>query len=216
MQRSIRITFCTVMLGLAAFTVHAAEQPAAAPVNVPAPSAQPALLTPVPGLSLLSTTKESSPAEVKTRVGVVDINKVSAESAMGKAAQAQVKGLQAKLQKQVESKRRQLDKFKADVERKLPTMSPAQREAKSKEFQKKVEEFQKFGASAEKELMAAQEKLTKGLFEAIVETAAALGKAKGLVAVTINRELLYLKAGVEPLDISSDVVKSLNEKNEKK
>lgn len=216
MQRSVRITFCTLMLGLAAFAVQAAEQPAAAPVAPPAPAAQPALLAPAPGLSLLPTAKESSPAEANNRIGVVDINKVSAESAMGKSAQAQIKGLQAKLQKQVEAKRHQLDKFKADVERKLSTMSPAQREAKSKEFQKKVEDFQKFGAQAEKELMAAQEKLTKGLFEAIGETAAALGKAKGLVAVTINRELLYLKAGVEPLDISSDVVKSLNEKKEKK
>jgi outer membrane protein len=213
MQRSVRIALCSFFLGLAALTVQAAEQPAAAPATTPA---QPAFLVPAPGLSLLPAAKESIPPDANTRIGVVDINKVSAESVMGKSAQAQIKGLQARLQKKVEAKRRQLDTFKADAERKLPTMSPAQRDAKSKEFQKKVEEFQKFGANAEKELMAAQEKLTKGLFEAIGETAAALGKAKGLAAVTISRELLYLKAGVEPLDISSDVVKSLNEKNEKK
>jgi outer membrane protein len=147
---------------------------------------------------------------------VVDINKVSSESVLGKAAQTQIKSQQAKLQKQVEVKRKQLDKFKADTERQLPSLSPQQREAKSKEFQKKVEEFQKFGMKAEKELMDSQQKLTKGLFEAIGQAAEELGKNKGVIAIVINRELIFVGAGVEPLDLTADLVKLLDERGKKK
>lgn len=213
MQRSVRVALCSFFLILSALTVQAADQPAVSAAPAPA---QPSPVASTPAPAPLPAAKESKQPAAKARIGVVDINKVSTESALGKSAQAEIKSLQAKLQKQIETKRRQLDKFKADVERKLPTMSPAQREAKSKEFQKKVEEFQKFGMKAEDEMKAAQEKLTKGLFGAIEEAATALGKAKGLAAVTINRELLYLGVDVEPLDVSGEVVKSMDEKGKKK
>jgi outer membrane protein len=214
MNHAIRAIVCSFFLSLAAFNVQAADQQ---PAAAAAPAiAQPTLLQSAPGLSLLPAVREAAQPVATVKIGVVDVNKASADSIMGKAAQNQIKTQQAKLQKQVESKRKQLDKFKADTERQLPTLSPQQRESKSKEFQKKVEEFQKFGMNAEKELMASQQKLTKGLFEAIGQAAEELGKSKGLNAIVINRELLFLGAGVEPVDLTADLVKLLDEKGKKK
>lgn len=220
MQKSIRTALVSCFLLLAALTAQAADQPAApaTPSAAPAPAAvtaQPAL-KPAPGLSLLPTAKEEAKPVATTKIGVVDINKVSTDTAMGKAAQTQIKAHQSKLQKQVEAKRKQLDKFKADTERQLPSLSPQQREAKSKEFQKKIEEFQKFGMKAEKELMENQQKLTKALFEAIGKAADEQGKAKGLAAVATNRDLLYLSSTVAMVDITADIIKSLDEKGAKK
>jgi outer membrane protein len=219
MQRSIRIAISSCFLLLAALAAQAADQPATPPVaTAPAPAAvavQPDL-KPAPGLSLLPAAREASQPVVVSKIGVVDINKISTDTVMGKDAQSKIKGQQAKLQKQVEAKRKQLDKFKADTERQLASLSPQQREAKSKEFQKKVEEFQKFGMKAEKELMDNQQKLTKDLFEAIGKAADELGKAKGLAAVVINRELLYLGSNVEMIDSTVDLVKLLNAKGAKK
>jgi outer membrane protein len=220
MQKSIRTALISCFLLLATVTAQAAEQPAAAaPVPAaPAPAvvaAQPDLKA-APGLSLLPTAKEEAKPVVTAKIGVVDINKVSTDTAMGKAAQAQIKAQQAKLQKQVEAKRKQLDKFKADTERQLPSLSPQQREAKQREFQKKIEEFQKFGLKSEKELMESQQKLTKGLFEAIGKAADEQGKAKGLAAVATNRDLLYLSSTVAVVDITGDIIKSLDEKGAKK
>ncbi|QOX80494.1 OmpH family outer membrane protein [Trichlorobacter lovleyi] len=222
MRRFVRSTLCSFFLCLAALTVQAAEQPAApatpsaalGPASA-APAAQPDL-KPVPGLSLLPAAKPAPQALAVAKIGVVDVNKVSTDSAMGKAAQHQIKAQQTKLQKQVEAKRKQLDKFKADTERQLPSLSPQQREAKQREFQKKIEEFQKFGLKSEKELMESQQKLTKGLFEAIGKAADELGRAKGLAAVVINRELLFLGAGVEPLDITADLITLLDGKTKSK
>lgn len=221
MQRSIRAALVSCFLLLAAMSAQAADPQPAAPAAAPAPAvpaaapAQPAL-KPAPGLSLLPTAKEEAKPAVTTKIGVVDINRVSTDTVMGKAAQAQIKAHQAKLQKQVEAKRKQLDKFKADTERQLPNLTPQQREAKSKEFQKKIEEFQKFGMKAEKELMESQQKLTKGLFEAISKAADEQGKAKGLAAVATNRDLLYLSSNVAMVDITGDIITSLDEKGPKK
>ncbi len=219
MQRLQQILLSASALLLVSLPVQAAEpQPAAAA----APSSPPAVVQPVapqvmPGLSLLAPKATVGPqVALATKIGVVDINKISVESAMGKAAQAQIKGQQTKLQKQIEAKRKQLDKFKAEVERQLAGMTPQQREAKSKEFQKKVAEFQKFGLHAEQELAGTQQKLTKELLEAIAQLAADLGKAKGLAAVVVNRELLYLSSTVAMVDITADIIKSLDEKSAKK
>lgn len=188
---------------------HAAELPPAAATN-PGP----------PQLTLLPELQPPAPAATPStttaRLGLVDINQVSAQSALGKAAQVKIKAQQTKFQKQVDTRRRQLDKLKADIERQLPTLTPPQREAKAKEFQKKVEEFQKYGMNAEKGLMETQGKLTNQLLTAIEQAAIALGKLKGLSAVVVKRELLYLGSGVEALDISEDVVKLLDATSDKK
>ena len=219
MQRLQQILLSASALLLISLPAQAAEpQPAAAAAPSPAPAiVQPAAPQAAPGLSLLAPKAPVGPQlALAAKIGVVDINKVSVESAMGKAAQAQIKGQQTKLQKQIEARRKQLDKFKAEVERQLPGMSPQQREAKSKEFQKKVAEFQKFGQHAEQELMATQQKLTKELLETIGQLAADLGRGKGLAAVVVNRELLYSAQGAELVDLTPELVKQLDEKVKKK
>lgn len=210
----LRSTLCSLILALTALAVQAADQPVPSPATTQLP-----LLKTAPGLSLLPAAKELPQSAPSTRIGVVDLNKVSSASAMGKAAQSQIKGQQIKLQKQVELKKKQIEKFKADTERQLPSLTPQQREVKSKEFQKKVMEFQKFGVNAEKELQSAQEKLMKELLEAIGKAATELGKSRGVTAIVSNRELLYLGAGTEPIDITDELVKYLDletGKNKKK
>jgi outer membrane protein len=170
----------------AALTVSAAE-PSAPATPAPAPA----------------TVQQPAPP---VTIGTVDIGRATTESALGKSAQTKIKDQQAKLQKQVDAKKRQLEKMRADIERQMQGLTPQQREAKGKEFQKKVEEFQKFGMGAEKELMATQDKLSKEVFTAIEQAAATAGKKRGVAAVVIKRELLYLGQSVQPIDITDDVL----------
>lgn len=212
MRKLICSAVCFGLILCTSLVVRAADEPSAPA----AASSQPSLLQTPPGLSLLQPAQPPLPQATATRIGVVDLAKVSAESALGKKAQTQVKSQQVKLQKQVDTRKKQLDKFRSDTERQLPSLSPQQREAKQKEFQKKVEEFQKFGMKAEKELMEQQQKLTQGLFEAVGKAAEQLGKDKGVAAIVINRELLYLGAGVEPVDLTTELVQQLDAQTEKK
>ena len=150
------------------------------------------------------------------RLGHVDIARIGTESRMAKAGQAQLADLKKKLQGQIEAKRNQLDKQKMTLEAKLKTFTPPQREAKAKEFQKKVEEFQKFGMKAEKELQSRQEEFSDKLFKAIEQASTELGKTKGLALVVIKRELLYLGSGVDAQDVTDGLISLIDGQQTKK
>ena len=121
-----------------------------------------------------------------------------------------------KFQSQIEAKRKQLDKQRAAIEAKISSYSPQQRDAKGKEFGKKVEEFQKFGQSAENQLLEMQQELSRTLYGKIEQAAREYGKANGFAAIFVKRDLLYSASGVDVRDATDDVVKLINEKDSKK
>lgn len=185
----------------------AATQPAPAPTPPPA-ATQTAPAVPAPA----QKPAEVVPAQATTRLGHVDMARIGAESETGKAGKSQINDLKKKLQAQIESKRKQLDKQKAAIEASLKTLTTQQQEAKAKEFQKKVDEFQKFVVNAEKQLQAKQEELSNKLFKVIEQASTELAKAKGLALVVIKRELLYLGSGVDAQDVTDEVIKKIDKK----
>lgn len=203
--RLIMITLLTCSLCRAA----GAAEPAAA-TDAQTPTIQPA----APQAVNVETRKkpEAVPAQPSVRLGYVDLVRIAAESETGKAGQAQLGDLKKKLQRQVEDKRKQLEKQKAAIEAKLQTLTPQQREAKGKEFQKKVEEFQKFGMNAEKELQERQEEFSSRLYKAIEQASADYGTANNLALVVVRRELLYLGSGVDAQDVTDGVIKLIDRK----
>ncbi|MBT1071983.1 OmpH family outer membrane protein [Pelotalea chapellei] len=195
-----------------ALLICALPMMSAAAETVPAVEGQkPAPLQSVP------PTKPQTPekAEQQLRVGYVDLSKLNQESDLGKSAQAQAKEMQKKLQTQIETRRKQLDKQKAALEKKFDTLSPAQKEAKAKEFQKKVEEFQTFGMGKEKELQTLQDKLLTDLSKSFEEAAVEYGKANKLALVIVKRELLYVSSAVDAQDVTDGVLALLNSKSKK-
>lgn len=179
-------------LGLAADPAPATETAAqAAPAVPPSPAPAPAVKQTV-------------------KIGYVDMAKAGAESNLGKALRAKVQEKQKKLQAQIEGRRKQLDKQKAALEAKFAGLAPAQREAKAKEFQKKVEEFQKFGLNAEKELQTMQEGLSSELYTAIEQAATEYGRSNALALIVVKRELLYIGSGVDAQDVTDGVLTLLN------
>lgn len=208
MKQPVRLILHTLLVCSLSALAYAAEAPS--DKQAPMPSLLPAapLALPVPA----QKPSEGTTAQQPMRLGHVDLARIAAESETGKAGQSQLADLKKKLQGQIEAKRKQLDKQKAAIEAKLKTFTPQQREAKAKEFQKKVEEFQTFGVNAEKQLQARQEEFTDKLFKAIEQASADLGKAKGLALVVIKRELLYLGSGVDAQDVTDEVIKKIDKK----
>jgi len=94
-------------------------------------------------------------------------------------------------------------------------MTPKQREAKSKEFQKKLEELQKFAQTAEEEFLALQEKETTALYETIEKAAVEHGKANGYAAIVVKKELLYVGSSVDAQDVTDALIKALNQTDKK-
>jgi outer membrane protein len=146
----------------------------------------------------------------------VDLAKIGTDSEPGKAGQTKLINQKKKLQAQIESKRKQLDKQRAEIEAKLSSLTQDQREAKSNEFRKKIDEFQKFGQKSENELQKMQMELSNSLYEKIQKATNAYAKINILTLVVVKREILYQSAGVVPQDITDEVIKLVNEEGRKK
>lgn len=215
MQRTSRkILIALIVTALPAMAGAADTAPVPATLQPP-PLLQPAVPA-NPAVPPILQKPSETPKPNSTRIGYVDIARIGNESNLGKDSRAKSKTKQEKFQSQIQAKRKQLDKQKAAIEAKFATLSPQQKESKARDFQKKVEEFQKFGLNAEKELQEMQENLSKTLFDAVEQAAAEYGKANGLSLVVIKRELLYLASGVDAQDVTEGLIKLMNEKSRKK
>ncbi len=157
------------------------------------------------------------PAAVPSaRIGFVDIVRIGTESERGKALRTMLSAKKDKLQSTFESKKKQLDKLKASIEATIAKLTPQQREAKSKEFQKKLEDLQKLAQTSEGDFIALQEKETTSLFEAIEQSAVAHGKANAFSAIIIKKDLLYASTAVDAQDVTDALIKALNQSDQKK
>jgi outer membrane protein len=216
----------TAMLKKLLIATLVVSLPALAAAADPAPDAgaKPAAAAETPQKSPSAITTESKPSDAAvrqmTRIGSVDLGRIGSETVRGKAVQAKLKGMKDKLQTRVDAKRKQLDKLRASFETKMSTLAPEQREAKAKEFQKefqkKVEEFQKFGKQLEEDLYTTQEKETKGLYDATEEAAVAYGKANGFAVIVVKKELLYVGSNIDAQDVTDALIKALDEAARKK
>ena len=197
--RNKALIACFLMLPSLAFAADAAPE-----VKSAAPP-QTTITAPV------ETAPKPAAAVQTARIGYVDITRIGSESEPGKALKILLTAKKDKLQEKMNSKKKQLEKLKSSIEAKIATMTPQQRETKSKEFQKKVEEFQKFGQTSEAEFFDLQDKETKKLFEAVEQAAVEYGKANGFAAIVVKKELLYVGGSVEAQDVTDALIKSLTQ-----
>lgn len=159
---------------------------------------------------------ETTAARQSVKIGQVDIARIGIESDRGKAIKALLTGKKEALQAKIDGKQKQIEKFKTSIESKLAAMTPQQREAKSKEFQKKLEDFQKFARTSEEELYKLQDKETKALYDAIELAAVAYGQANNFDVIVVKKELLYVGNTVDTQDVTEALLKALNVAGQKK
>lgn len=172
----------------------ATAQPAAAPAAVP--TAAPAV----------------TPAAPVVKIGFVDMSKVAAGSAEGKAAADKLKARSEKLRDKIEARQKQIEKQKAAIEAKLPTMTPKERTAKGNEFQKKVEDYQKLVRSSELEINQMQDKLTNELSGVIKKAASDYAKANGYTILVEEKGVLFVSESVAPEDLTDKIIEQMGKK----
>ena len=211
MKKFITLVLATALAGLFAVTAPAAE-PAAADAQKTPQEAAPLADTKPAAPADVAITPVTPPATTAKTIllGYVDMVKAASDSAQGKAAFAEMKKKNDKYKGQIDAKQKQLEKLKSSIEAKIATMPPPQREAKAKEFQKKVGDFQKFVQNAEKDMRTREEDLSVKLFKSIEKAAAEYGKANGYAAVVVKKELLYMGENVDAKDLTEEIVKGVD------
>lgn len=190
----------TLLIGSALTSLIASQAFAADAAPAAAPAAPPVAAAAV-------APKEDPAAAVK--IGYLDMARVAAESAEGKAATETLKKKSEQLRGKMDSRQKQLEKQKAAIEAKLSTMTPKERSTKGAEFQKKVEEYQKFVRNSELEMSQLQDKLTNEVGGVIKKAAAEYAKANGYILVAEEKGVLFLDERVKPKDLTEEVVAHL-------
>lgn len=207
--------------GFAADAQPEAARPAdAAAAPAPATSAEPAAVpAPTPAAQQPAAKDEkaaqAASAGKEVKIGFISMSKVAAETKEGKAATSQLSARSGKLREKIEAKQKQLEKHKAAIESKLPTMPPKERQVKASEFQKKVEDLQKMIRASELEMSKMQDKLTAEIYAKIKEAATAYAKANGFAVVAEEKGVLYVTEELKPKDLSDEIIKYMDSKQAK-
>lgn len=224
----ITLSFASVLL-LQPMAAQAVEQPASQGALTPAPSdspipaataapavqaVDPVAAPPLPEPDQTQKPEQQLPAALQlsaplTRIGVIDLSRIERESKQGKAAEAKLKSKQDKLQAQLTAKQKQLEKQKGELEAQLPTLSPAERAKKAKEFDKKVDSYRKLVQKAENDMKPLVEEVSRTLSRSIKDAAAAYGTENGLAAVVTSRELVFVGSSTFPEDVTDGVLQQL-------
>jgi outer membrane protein len=150
--------------------------------------------------ALLLTPLWAAAAEFK--VGVVDGMDVVSKSAAGKAVQAAIKRKSEELSRPFGQKRQDLAKEVENFQKQASLMKEEARKTKAAELEKKMQDFQKQGADAEKQLQQFQESQLAPLFqklEGAVKTVAQQEKLD-MVLDKRNAGLLYMDPKLDITD----------------
>jgi outer membrane protein len=155
------------------------------------------------------TTPPAPAAAAPIRIGVINVERLVQESALGKEAFNRVKKLN-------EGKKEEADKLSKelrDMEQKLAdqgsAMADDKREALQKSYQEKAIAFKRFQDDANRDLEAAQKKELSELERRVFPVINQVGKEKGYTVIfnKFQSGLVYADEGV---DVTDEVLKVFN------
>ncbi len=145
------------------------------------------------------------------KIGSINISYIGMESEQGKSLKTRLIEKKDKVEAKILAEKKKLDTLKESIKSKMPTYTPKQREAKSNEFQKKVETFQKFIRESEESFMKEQESETNNIVSLIEKTVLDYGKANDFAIIVAKKDILYVDSRIETQDLTSIILKAVND-----
>lgn len=201
MKRSI-IT-AALITSLFSFGTRSSAQESAV---TPPPPASP---QPVSGSTPQAPTPPAAARQVL--VGVIDIQKIGTESKIGRAERKRFEARGEKLKGDIEARGKKLEKEKKALEEKFPSLQPDQRQAKAKEFEKKVESYRKMVQKAQEEMEPLQKEINDKIFALVEKGARRVGTEKNLSLIIPKRELIFSSPETSVVDVTEDLLKAVDE-----
>lgn len=157
-------------------------------------------------------TTATAPAPAATqniRIGVINVERLVQESALGKEAFARVKRLNDVKKDEADKLQKEL----RDMEQKLAdqgsAMADDKREALQKSYQEKAISFKRFQDDANRELEASQKKELGELERRVFPVINQVGKEKGYTVI-FNKFQSGLVYADDAVDVTDDVLKVFN------
>ena len=145
-----------------------------------------------------------------SRVAVIDVQKVLAQSALGKAAFDKLKKMQEDRIEKAKQMDEELRKLDADINQKKLSLSEDKIAEMSKQLADKRISMQRYAQDADREVGEARDRELLALENRIKPVIDALGKEMGLAAI-FNKFESGLVYASEAIDVTDTVIKRFNE-----
>jgi outer membrane protein len=152
----------------------------------------------------------AAPAETAPqKIGVIEVQRIIQESAIGKEALSRVQKLQQGKQEELAKRQKELRDLEQRIQQQGKSLSEDAMEKLQKDYQAKAVDLKRFQDDAQRDLEDAQRKELKTLEERIMPVIDALGKEMGyfLIFNKFNSGLLYAS---DEADITNAVITRFN------
>jgi outer membrane protein len=141
------------------------------------------------------------------KIGLIDIQKAISDSQQGKKArekfQAQVKKVEADLIRQ----KQELEKMKADIDKKGPLLKEDDRRRIEGDMQKKYVIYQRDMRDSQEELQQKEREITADILKELEGVVVEVGKSEKFTLILERSQLLYSD---QAIDITNKVVELYN------
>ena len=161
---------------------------------------------------LLALSSSFAAAQERVKIGFIDVQRVIAESQPGKRAkdrfQAQVKKAEADIQKE----RQELERIKADIDKKGPLLKEEERRNMEADFQKRSVNLQRTMGDYQQELRQKESEMMSEILKELESVVGEVGKADKFTLILERSQILYSDQGI---DITNKVIESYNSRAKK-
>jgi outer membrane protein len=144
------------------------------------------------------------------KIGLIDVQRVISESSTGKKArekfQVQVKKIEADLLRQ----KQEMEKLKADMDKKGPLLKDDDRKNLEKDLQRKYVTYQQDMRDSQEELQQKERAMTAEILKELETIVNEVGKSEKFTLILERSQLLYSDQAV---DITAKVVELYNSRS---
>ena len=161
---------------------------------------------------LLALSASFAQAQERLKIGFIDVQRVIAESNAGKRDkerfQAQIKKVEADLLKE----RQELERLKADIEKKGPLLKEEERRNLETDFQKRSVNLQRSMGDYQEELRQRESAMMADILKELEGVVSDYGKAEKFTLILERSQILYSDQGT---DVTNKVIESYNSRVKK-
>lgn len=147
-------------------------------------------------------------AEVK--IGYVDLQKALNMSEAGKVAKDKIAKKVKEYEGTIESRQQELKKLKDELDKQSLLLSGEARDAKERDYQQKLKEFQRFTKDIQEELQQRDADFTRQILEQLFKVIKDIGKKEGYTVILEQSESSILYAD-ERIDLTDHLIKAYDE-----
>ena len=145
-------------------------------------------------------------AEAASKIGFVDVQKVLVRSVAGVAAREQLERDKAAMQKDVDTRRAEVEKLRDELEKKGLVLSADAKREKEEALQRKVRDLRRLVDDFQKELEKKEQGATGKILQELTGIIEQVGKERGYLMILEKRGASVIYGDVEA-DITEDIIK---------